>query len=191
MNVEGIMSKYTEELKRKFENRLDEKDFETASDFFKYLCDQKEKAYGIAMDCLDKILSPELKVFIRNLCYNKLGYPDEPLFYKMFGKYPEVGDKVSLDELTERGIDKGEAEKWVANWRLEENWIEKELIDGKEFFVIKALFEMEDENIEEKWEDIRAMESLSKKVETLGDSELSKNVAHLLGESGIRKTWRI
>lgn len=191
MSNEEIMNQYTEALMCKFKNRPQRTDFDSVNDFFIYLCEQKENAYSIAMDCLDKILSPELKVFVRNLCYNKLGYPDEPIFYKIFGKYPKVGDKVSVDDLVERGFDIKEIEEWVLKWSQETNYVEKETLDGKNFFVIKSLFEMEDENVDEKFKNVRAMEEIEKLMTSVGDKEFPKDADELLGRSGIRKTWRI
>ena len=64
---------------------------------------EREKLHYLAMECINKILPLELKIFVKNLCANTLGYPDEPIFYKAFGDNPKVGDRISKTELEQKG----------------------------------------------------------------------------------------
>ena len=48
------------------------------------------------------MLPPELKIFIRNLCANQLGYPDEVIFYKLFGNTPEIGKCVTKEDFEKK-----------------------------------------------------------------------------------------
>ena len=131
------MEKYTIALKTEKDPSLfDENKYEYYGDF---LDDAKEKAHKIAIECLNKILTPELKVFIRNLCLNKLGYPDEPLFYRIFGDYPKIGDRVSEEELAEKGISIHDYDEHVDHWILEGNYTKEEEIDGKKYIILEDL----------------------------------------------------
>lgn len=154
------MNKYAEILKREKEEAfgmIPEDDDEPLP-----IDIAKENVHKAAIECLDKILSPELKVFIKNLCFNKLGYPDEPIFYKIFGEYPKVGDKVSEDDLIKRGIDEKMIYEYEDIWGLEGTSIGKEVIDGKTYFVIDQLWEVEDADSEEVREWLRNSSELKK-----------------------------
>ena len=99
MNDEEIkaeMEKYTEALKAKFNGFDYNDDEDKKEEFFQQA---KENAHKVAIDCLNKILTPELKIFIKNLCLDRLDYPDEPIFYKVFGDYPSEGDFVSYEDI--------------------------------------------------------------------------------------------
>ena len=133
------MKKYTDALKTEKDPSLfDENKYEYYGDF---LDEAREKAHKVAIECLDKVLTPELKVFIRNLCLNKLGYPDEPLFYKIFGDYPKNGDRVSEEDLAEKGISLHDYNEHVDHWSLEGNYTKEEEIDGKKYIVLEELCE--------------------------------------------------
>ncbi len=135
--MKKIMKKYTESLKEEKDiSKFDEKKFEFIGDF---LDAAKAKAHRVAIECLDDILTPELKIFIRNLCLNKLGYPDEPLFYKIFGDYPENGTKVSEEELAEKGIKLNDFYEYYEIWNFEGNYVEEKQIDGKKYLVLEEL----------------------------------------------------
>ena len=131
------MEKYTKALKEEKDLSLfDEKKYEYCGEF---LDEAKEKAHKIAIECLDNILTPELKVFIRNLCLNKLGYPDEPIFYKIFGDYPKNGDRVSEESLAEKGISLEDYYEHENIWYFEGNYTKLEVIDGKTYIVLEEL----------------------------------------------------
>ena len=102
--IKAEMEKYTEALKQKFKGFDYNEDEEKKEEFFRQA---KENAHKVAIDCLNKILTPELKVFIKNLCLYRLDYPDEPVFYKVFGEYPTEGDFVSYEEIEKQGINSG------------------------------------------------------------------------------------
>ncbi len=142
------MNKYTETLEQQKNEFLYGNWAENVSDeeFADKLIDEldkaKQKIHKTAMECLDKILTSELKVFVRNLCFNQLGYPDEPIFYKMFGEYPQIGDKVSEEELKERGINIEQIKNQYLNyWGLNGNDVVETEIDGKKYFQINRLEE--------------------------------------------------
>ena len=150
------MEKYTDALKNEKDPTLfDEKKYEYYGDF---LDDAKEKAHKVAIECLDKVLTPELKVFVRNLCLNKLGYPDEPTFYRIFGDYPKTGDRVSEEELAEKGISFHDYDEHVDHWNLEGNWTKVEVIDGKKYIILEELRDYSPETFSDE-----ALESLRQK----------------------------
>lgn len=82
-------------------------------EFYNAIDDEKRKIHKVAIECLNKILTPELKVFVKNLTFNTLGYPDEPIFYQAFGEYPEEEDKVSIEELNQKGINIEKLENYI------------------------------------------------------------------------------
>ena len=135
------MQEYTKILKREKELALEKIFCEDSDDPIPITDGAKDNVHKAAMECLDKILTPELKVFVKNLCFNRLSYPDEPIFYRMFGDYPEVGDKVSKSELVEKGVDLQEIDRLYDTWFSEGTWIEKEEIEGEIFYVIHDLQE--------------------------------------------------
>lgn len=168
--IKTLMNKYTEAISYNVLEGIhspeDDDKYEVSDDEFaqeNYVAKKREEAHKLAIEVLDKILTPELKVFIRNLCLNRLGYPDDPYFYKVFGDYPQVGDKVSKRSLIEKGLyvdNLDELDLWVH----EGNFISKEEIDGETYFVIDRLEETEDDNTEahklEVWHGIRKLLSL-------------------------------
>lgn len=102
MNDEEIkieMEKYTTALKQGKMECFEKWDGEDESVLEDMLAQAKEEAHKIAIECLNKILTPELKIFIKNLSLDRLQYPDEPIFYKVFGNYPEVEDKISFNDI--------------------------------------------------------------------------------------------
>ncbi|MCR5621763.1 MAG: hypothetical protein K6G18_07885 [Treponema sp.] len=127
---------------------------------------KRKEAHKIAIEVLDLILTPELKVFVRNLCLDRLGYPDDPEFYRIVGDYPQVGDKISVESLAEKGIT-----NWTPNddeLLLHENvFIDIEKIDGKDYYVIKSMNEASEGDADEK-------------VECLRNSQMASEVKRLL-----------
>ena len=99
--IKAEMAKYTEALEQKFKGFDYNDDEEKKEEFFRQA---KENAHKVAIECLNKILTPELKVFIKNLCLDRLDYPDEPVFYKVFGEYPNEEDFVSYEDIDKLGI---------------------------------------------------------------------------------------
>ena len=62
--IKAEMEKYTEALKQKFKGfDYDPDDEEKKAEFFRQA---KENAHKVAIECLNKILTPELKIFIIN-----------------------------------------------------------------------------------------------------------------------------
>ncbi|MBO4319695.1 MAG: hypothetical protein J5857_04425 [Treponema sp.] len=121
------------------------------------------------MECINKLLSPELKVFLRNLCSNKLGYPDEVIFYKAFGDNPEVGKSVSKSELEQKGIDVTEFEKMLDYWNWEGNCVEKQNSNGEDYYYLDSLCERADVTSEEEKE--RLNSSVELKLAILDKAE--------------------
>ena len=195
MNAEEIMQEYTNTLKKKYQNyeNFDLSD-ENEKEWFRHLDEEKEKIHSVAIASLSKILTPELKVFVRNLCYNKLGYPDEPVFYEVFGDYPEVGDRVEVAELEKKGINQKAFCDLLETWEIEGNWIDTETFEGKEYYVIKSLYEMDDEPSEEKLKRLRGIEKIKKRLldnkNTLRDGEKFEEINKML-DSMIPKNWKI
>ena len=167
------MGKYTKALKEEKDVCLfDEKKYEYVSDFFN---EAKEKAHKLAIECLDKILTPELKVFIRNLCLNKLGYPDEPIFYKIFGDYPKNGDRVSEESLTEKGISLHDYYEHENIWNFEGNYTKEEVIDGKKYIVLEGLNDYSPETDSEKaLEVLRQKQKVQDFVNHINNSDLDE-----------------
>ena len=59
--IKAEMEKYTEALKQKFKGfDYDPEDEEKKEEFFRQA---KENAHKVAIECLNKILTPELKIF--------------------------------------------------------------------------------------------------------------------------------
>lgn len=93
-------------------------------------------------------------MFVRNLCLDRLGYPDDPEFYRIVGDCPQVGDKISVESLAEKGI---------TNWApyddellIHENvFINMEKIDGKDYYVIESMNEASEGDAEEKIKSLR------------------------------------
>ncbi|MBP5436638.1 MAG: hypothetical protein J6Y30_01510 [Treponema sp.] len=139
MDKDDIVKKYKDELDKKL-NKYDELLDEWGDCFFyeKHI-EVREKLHESAMECINKILSPELKVFLRNLCSNKLGYPDEVIFYKAFGDEPEVGQSVTKLTLEQKGIDVNEFEKMIDYWAWEGNRVYKQTIEGIDYYYIESL----------------------------------------------------
>lgn len=196
MKYEEELEKYDDILQTKYQSFIPsdpENDDKYSDELFNYLNSDKERIHSAAMDCLSKILSPALKVFVRNLCYNKLGYPDEPIFYDMFGNYPEVGDKVSIEEIREKGLDIKTIDSLKDEiWFLEGNWIEKESIDGKEYYVIKDLYEILEEESEEKLKKLRTASKIRKFL--IDNKELDDSKKLSLTEmldSLLPKNWQL
>ncbi len=152
MNTDEIFKKYKDELDAKPEI-YDKIDNEWGGYFFyeKHI-EEREKLHATAMECINKLLSPELKVFLRNLCSNKLGYPDEVIFYKAFGDNPEVGKSVSKSELEQKGIDVTEFEKMLDYWNWEGNCVEKQNSNGEDYYYLDSLCERADVTSEEEKE---------------------------------------
>jgi hypothetical protein len=184
MNDEEIvaeMAKYTEALKKEKEN-ADKLACETEDEdkMYDYYKQAKEKVHNIAMECLNKILTPELKVFVKNLCLDRLQYPDDPLFYEMFGDYPEVGDKISDDEIKKKNID---------IWTIRDEWdhegscfIIDEEIDGKTYWVIKDLNESSDTESRDRRRRLRAMSGYKRFVIAKNNKSETETMFKFLNE---------
>ena len=166
--IKAEMAKYTEALNQGKYNLFKQFDVEKDGVPPEAFFGAKENAHKIAMECLNKILTPELKVFVKNLCFDRLAYPDDPIFYKAFGEYPKIGDKISVAELENLGID--EKEFWE---RADDIWfhehscaIDFKEIDGTKYYVIEYLEEESDADSKERKEWLkktsRAMHEISK-----------------------------
>lgn len=171
MNIDQIAKKYKEELKRKtdfYEVIMNEwgVDF-----FYEKHIEVREDLHAKAMECINKILPPELKIFLKNLCSNKLGYPDEPIFYKAFGDNPEVGQSVSKEELEQKGIDIKEFEEMLNYWAFEENYVSKQSDNGADYYYLESLCERADVTSEEEKERLNA--SVELKLAIIWQSKLS------------------
>lgn len=163
------MNKYTEILeqsRKEFLYGTDFSDDETADRMLNALDESKHNIHKAAIECLNKILTPELKVFVRNLCFNQLGFPDEPIFYKMFGEYPQVGDRVSEKKLEEQGINPEKIKnEYFDYWGPSGNDVIETTIGGKKYFEIDYLGEGSDEKIsDETKEQLRALSEARKIV---------------------------
>lgn len=165
--IKKIMQEYTDALKReKGEAHLKSDDAEDVEEArLENFVAAKDKVHKIAMQCLDKILTPELKVFVKNLCLDRLHYPDDPIFYKAFGEYPEIGDKISVEELESIGIN------WVTFtdardiWNWEDScYVLEDTIDGKNYFVIGNLYEKEHTDMKEKREILKTFSKLKRYI---------------------------
>ena len=147
MEKSEIEALYRNELKNKYESfKVPEGhewgDEECHESRTKYIDSERKRIHEQAMKGIDEILSPELKVFIRNFCYNKLWYPDEPIFYEAFGDFPKKGYKVSKERLIQNGVDLKEFERLMSEvWVWEGNIVREEEIAGKTYYKITALNE--------------------------------------------------
>ncbi len=149
MNKDEILKEYKDELRAKADNYKGIMNEWGESFFYEKHIEVRENLHATAMECINKILPPELKIFLKNLCSNKLGYPDEPIFYKAFGDNPEVGQSVTKTELEQKGIDVNEFEKMLEWWELEGNSIEKQSVDGEDIFYLDSLCQRPDMTSEE------------------------------------------
>ncbi len=156
MDKNENIKNYKDELQKKTSNYMSIMDEWGTSFFYEKHIVEREKLHYLAMECINKILPLELKIFVRNLCANTLGYPDEPIFYKAFGDNPKVGDRISKTELEQKGIDTKEFEKLLEIWMLEGNCVEKQTIDNEEFFYLEELCERADITSEEELERLNA-----------------------------------
>ena len=155
MDYEKIMQRYTDAVNGLFnqmEKSIENLDPENPNDgekFYQARRSAKERNHLIALEVLNEILTPELKVFIRNLCNNTLDYPDEPIFYKMFGNNPKECDKVLIDDLIEQGVDIEKIEFLRGFvWGIFGADITTQKIDDKEYYVIDSIHSHEDNLIE-------------------------------------------
>ena len=151
--IKALMNKYTEAISydvlEGIHSPEDYEKYEVSDDEWaqeKFVAKKRDEAHKIAIEVLDKILTPELKVFIRNLSLNRLGYPDDPVFYKIFGDFPQVGDKVSETAIKKMGLNFDLSSYDL--WAHEGNFITKEVIDGETYYVIDYLEETEEDNDE-------------------------------------------
>ena len=185
-DIKAEMEKYTEALEKEKYDALkkitesDEDTFERREFFFK---PAREKVHSIAMGCLDKILTPELKVFVQNLSLDRLGFPDDPLFYKIFGNYPQVGDKVSEEEIKAQGIDLWKFEDARSMWDYEGScFVWDKEINGKKYWVIEDLNELDEEQIEAKREWLKKSSQLKRSLAKITqlDSSIKEEIFDLL-----------
>ncbi len=156
MNTEEIIKKYTDELEKKSSNYMGIMDEWGTSFFYEKHILEREKLNSTAMECINKLLPPELKIFLRKLCDNKLGWPDEVIFYKAFGDNPEVGKSVSKSELEQKGIDTVEFDKMIEIWNLEGTFVEKQTIESEIYYYLDELGEQADITSEEELERLNA-----------------------------------
>ena len=156
MNKDEILKEYKEELDAKADN-YEGILYEWGNDFFyeKHI-EVRGNLHATAMECINKILPPELKIFLKNLCSNKLGYPDELIFYKAFGDNPEIGQSVTKAELEQKGIDVTEFEKMRKWWGWEGNCVDKQTVDGIDVYYLDSLCERADVTTEEEKERLNA-----------------------------------
>ena len=153
--IKAEMEKYTEALKQKFKGfDYDPDDEEKKEEFFRQA---KENAHKVAIECLNKILTPELKIFIKNLCLDRLDYPDEPIFYKVFGEYPNEGDYISYEEIEKLQIDSSYFINEIACVWLEEDscFVEDKIKDEKKGCYISFIPEQDEETTNQRREWIK------------------------------------
>ena len=164
MDKDDIVKKYKDELNAK-PHKYDEIEGEWGTCFFyeKHI-EVREKLHECAMECINKILPPELKIFLRNLCSNKLGYPDEVIFYKAFGDEPEVGQSVTKLALEQKGIDVNEFEKMIDYWAWEGNRVNKQTSDGTDYYYLESLGQQANITSEEEMERLNASVKLKKAI---------------------------
>ena len=164
MDKDEILKQYKDELNKKTE-RYDKIMNEWGEFFFyeKHL-EAREKLHSNAMKCINKLLPPELKIFLRNLCANTLGYPDEIIFYKAFGNHPEIGRSVSEKELEKEEIDIAEFDKYLDYWCLEGNIVEKQNRDGINYYYLDSLCERADITSVEELERVKASIALKEAI---------------------------
>lgn len=172
MTKDEIMKEYTEELKRKSEIYDNIQESWGSYFFYEEHIKARDNLHKKAMECLNKVLTPELKIIFKNFCTNKLGYPDEVIFYKVFGDEPEIGKSISKTELEEKGIDINEFEKMVDYWCWEGNIVEKETVGENDYYYLNALCERP--NITTELEEERLKASVALKSEILNNNRISE-----------------
>lgn len=138
MSKDEIIKNYIDKLEKKSSTYTEILDDWGTSFFYEKHIVEREKIHTAAMECINKLLPSELKIFLRKLCDNKLGYPDEVIFYKAFGDNPEIGQFISKKELEQKGIDIKQFEELIDIWRLEGTVVEKE---GEELYYLDSLCE--------------------------------------------------
>ncbi|MBR0030896.1 MAG: hypothetical protein IJP61_01195 [Treponema sp.] len=156
MNKDENMKNYKDELQKKTSNYMSIMEEWGTTVFYEKHIVEREKLHYLAMECINKILPLELKIFVKNLCANTLGYPDEPIFYKAFGDNPKAGDRISKTELEQKGIDIKEFDEMIEIWGLEGTFVEKQTIDGEDFYYLDSLCERADITSEEELERLNA-----------------------------------
>lgn len=164
MDKDEILKEYTDELSKKpdlYEGILNEWG---TSFFYEKHIKVRDDLHRTAMTCLNKFLPPELKIFLKNLCSNQLGYPDEMIFYKVFGDDPEIGKSVSKAELEKKGIDINEFEKMIEWWGWEGTFVEKQSYNDIEYYYLESLCERGDITSEEETERLNASVELKKAI---------------------------
>ncbi len=163
--IKAEMEKYTEALKQKFKGfDYDPDDEEKKAEFFRQT---KENAHKVAIECLNKILTPELKIFIKNLCLDRLDYPDEPIFYKVFGEYPNEGDFISYEEIEKLQIDSSYFINEIACvWNEEFCLVLDEIKDGKEGCSIQIIPSQDEEATKQRREWIKQTYRLKRSLAT-------------------------
>ena len=144
MNKDENMKNYKDELQKKTSNYMSIIEEWGTTVFYEKHIVEREKLHYLAMECINKILPLELKIFVKNLCANTLGYPDEPIFYKAFGDNPKAGDRISKTELEQKGIDIKEFDEMIEIWGLEGTFVEKQYVDSEEFYYLEDLCEQKD-----------------------------------------------
>lgn len=172
--IKALMNKYTEAISYNtlegIHSPEDDEEFKRYEnmEMADYVALKRKEAHKIAIEVLDKILTPELKVFVRNLCLDRMGYPDDPEFYRIVGDYPQVGDKISVEFLAKKGI---------TNWAPcddellihEGTFINFGKIDGKDYYVIESMNEEREGDAD-------------KKIESLRNSHMASEVKRLLAK---------
>ena len=164
MNNNDFSNEYKEMLTKKIANYEEIMNEWGTCFFYEKHIKVREGLHTKAMECINKLLSPELKIFLRNLCDNKLGYPDEVIFYKAFGDNPELGRSVSKKELEEKGIDINEFDKYIDYWGLEGNIVGKQNIDGVDYYFLDSLCERADITSAEEYERLNASVALKQAI---------------------------
>lgn len=171
MNKDEILKEYKQELATKADKYVGILNEWGSNFFYEKHIELRENLHAIAMESINKILPSELKIFLKNLCSNKLGYPDEPIFYKAFGDNPEVGQSVTKAELEQKGIDVTEFEKMREWWGWEGNYVDKQIVDGMDVYYLDSLCERADVTSEEEKERLNA--SVELKLAIRWKTELS------------------
>ena len=180
--ITAEMNKYTIALQKEKDlaiaNKVNEETGEIDPSVFEAA---KKNAHKVAIECLNKILTPELKVFIKNLCFNKLGYPDEPVFYKVFGEYPKVGDKVNAASINEKDLQS--FTNYIDDpWFMEGTYISSEVNGDKTFFVLEDLPETDEELPEEMRERLRNISDLKKFINEKANSSEKKKMLSIFDQ---------
>ena len=164
--IKAEMEKYTEALKQKFKGfDYDPDDEEKKAEYFRQA---KDNAHKVAIECLNKILTPELKIFIKNLCLDRLDYPDEPVFYKVFGDYPKEGDFISFADIEKLQIDSSYFINDIACVWLEEDscWLDDEIKDEKKGCSISFIPKQDEETTKQRRELIKQAYRLKRSLAT-------------------------